>query len=71
VGFSNEEDLSLLMPDAEVGSSNHLSRLAVSTLSRRQPCRGTAGCANVLADDRSARRGATTYNTNLVDIVAA
>ncbi len=31
----------------------------------------TAGCANVLAADRSARCGATTYNTNLVDIVAA
>jgi anaerobic dimethyl sulfoxide reductase subunit A len=26
------------------------------------------GCANVLADDRSAPCGATTYNTNLVEV---
>lgn len=31
----------------------------------------TAGCANVLSDDRSAPCGATTYNTNLVEISAA
>ena len=31
----------------------------------------TAGCANALADDRSAPCGATTYNTNLVDVAAA
>jgi hypothetical protein len=28
------------------------------------------GCANVLAEDRSAPCGATTYNTNLVEVVA-
>ncbi|WP_422003160.1 molybdopterin-containing oxidoreductase family protein [Reyranella sp.] len=31
----------------------------------------TAGCANVLAADRSAPCGATTYNTNLVQVEAA
>jgi len=31
----------------------------------------TAGCANVLAADRSAPCGATTYNTNLVEIASA
>ena len=31
----------------------------------------TAGCANVLADDRSAPCGATTYNTNLVEVALA
>ena len=31
----------------------------------------TAGCANALAEDRSAPCGATTYNTNLVEVVAA
>ena len=30
----------------------------------------TAGCANVLAEDRSAPCGATTYNTNLVEVDA-
>ena len=29
-----------------------------------------AGCANVLAEDRSASCGATTYNTNLVEVAA-
>jgi anaerobic dimethyl sulfoxide reductase subunit A len=29
------------------------------------------GCANVLAEDRSAPCGATTYNTNLVEVSAA
>ena len=29
------------------------------------------GCANVLADDRSAPCGATTYNTNLVEVERA
>ena len=29
---------------------------------------GTHGCANVLTDDRSAPCGATTYNTNQVDV---
>jgi anaerobic dimethyl sulfoxide reductase subunit A len=29
------------------------------------------GCANVLTDDRSAPCGATTYNTNLVDVAPA
>ena len=28
----------------------------------------TRGCANVLTDDRSAPCGATTYNTNQVDV---
>ena len=28
----------------------------------------TTGCANALADDRSAPCGATTYNTNLVEV---
>ena len=31
----------------------------------------TSGCANVLADDRSAPCGATTYNTNLVEVELA
>lgn len=31
----------------------------------------SSGCANVLADDRAAPCGATTYNTNLVDVAAA
>jgi len=31
----------------------------------------TRGCANVLADDRSAPCGATTYNTNLVEVERA
>jgi len=31
----------------------------------------TQGCANVLADDRSAPCGATTYNTNLVEVERA
>ena len=31
----------------------------------------TKGCANVLADDRSAPSGATTYNTNLVEVERA
>jgi len=31
----------------------------------------TEGCANALAEDRSAPCGATTYNTNLVDVSAA
>jgi hypothetical protein len=35
------------------------------------PDTDTAGCANVLAADRSAPCGATTCNTNLVDIAAA
>jgi anaerobic dimethyl sulfoxide reductase subunit A len=30
----------------------------------------TEGCANALAEDRSAACGATTYNTNLVDVAA-
>ena len=30
----------------------------------------TAGCANVLTEDRSAPCGATTYNTNLVEVAA-
>ena len=30
----------------------------------------TKGCANVLAEDRSAACGATTYNTNLVEVAA-
>jgi anaerobic dimethyl sulfoxide reductase subunit A len=30
----------------------------------------TTGCANVLAEDRSAPCGATTYNTNLVEVAA-
>jgi len=30
----------------------------------------TAGCANALAEDRSAPCGATTYNTNLVEVAA-
>ena len=30
----------------------------------------TRGCANVLTDDRSAPCGATTYNTNQVDVAA-
>lgn len=30
----------------------------------------TAGCANALAEDQSAPCGATTYNTNLVEIAA-
>ena len=42
VGVSNEEDLPLLAPGAEVGSSNHPSHLAVSILSCRQPRRGHA-----------------------------
>ena len=29
----------------------------------------TRGCANVLTDDRSAPCGATTYNTNQVEVV--
>jgi anaerobic dimethyl sulfoxide reductase subunit A len=29
----------------------------------------TKGCANVLDEDRSAPCGATTYNTNLVEVV--
>jgi len=29
----------------------------------------TKGCANVLAEDRSAPCGATSYNTNLVEVV--
>ena len=33
---------------------------------RRAPTR--SGCANVLTDDRSAPCGATTYNTNQVDV---
>ena len=31
----------------------------------------TRGCANVLADDRAAPCGATTYNTNLVEVERA
>jgi anaerobic dimethyl sulfoxide reductase subunit A len=31
----------------------------------------TRGCANVLAEDRSAPCGATTYNTNLVEVERA
>jgi anaerobic dimethyl sulfoxide reductase subunit A len=31
----------------------------------------TKGCANVLAEDRSAPCGATTYNTNFVEVAAA
>ena len=31
----------------------------------------THGCANVLSDDRAAPSGATTYNTNLVDVEVA
>ena len=31
----------------------------------------TTGCANALTDDRSAPCGATTYNTNLVEVEAA
>ena len=31
----------------------------------------TEGCANVLAEDRSAPCGATTYNTNLVEVEGA
>jgi len=30
-----------------------------------------AGCANALAEDRSAPCGATTYNTNLVEVEPA
>jgi anaerobic dimethyl sulfoxide reductase subunit A len=33
--------------------------------------RDTRGCANVLAEDRSAPSGATTYNTNLVEVERA
>jgi anaerobic dimethyl sulfoxide reductase subunit A len=29
------------------------------------------GCANALADDRAAPSGATTYNTNLVEVARA
>jgi anaerobic dimethyl sulfoxide reductase subunit A len=31
----------------------------------------TTGCANALAVDRSASRGATSYNTNLVEVIIA
>ena len=31
----------------------------------------TSGCANALAEDRAAPCGATTYNTNLVEVEAA
>ena len=31
----------------------------------------TGGCANVLTDDRAAPCGATTYNTNCVEVAPA
>jgi anaerobic dimethyl sulfoxide reductase subunit A len=51
-------------------------RIAVGVVSIKEgawfaPAEGgtdAAGCANALAEDRSAPCGATTYNTNLVEI---